>query len=308
VVDVDSLRYVVALAQELHFGRAAARCFVAEGHFGRRIRRLERELGTRLFDRTTRRVALTEDGVRVVAHARATLASLDELRATARGEPADDSVLRLGVLGFGLADRWRCFADGVLDAVPRVRMVYQELDLYDQYNAVRRGAVDVGLVQYLGDTDGLVVQPVLRTPRVAVVPASSPLAGAECLTGADVAECTWLGFGGSDSRLAEWAGSPTRSESATCTVRRPSAIPSAVATTGLIGLHGAVAARYFPHPDVRFVPIEGASVDVGVATRQGDDRPAIRAVRDAAQLAARAREPEITTDPIHNPTAADVLQ
>lgn len=307
-MDLESLRYAVTLAQELHFGRAAARHFVAEGHFGRRIRRLERELGTRLFDRTTRRVALTEDGAHVVAQARSTLASLDELRATARRDPLDDSVLRVGVLGFGLADRWRFFADAVLAAVPHLRMLHEELDLHDQYDAIRRGRVDVGLVHDLGDLDGLVVQPVLRTPRVAVVPANSSLAGAERLTRADVAGCAWLGVAGSSSRSADWVGSGMPSVSPACTVRRPSAIPSAVATTGLLGLHGAAAARYYPHPDVRFVPLEGPSVDVAVATRQGDDRPVIRAVRGASAIAARARGPEITTDPIHNRTADHVLQ
>jgi DNA-binding transcriptional LysR family regulator len=306
-VDVESLRYVMTLAEELHFGRAAARHFVAEGHFGRRIARLERELGTRLFDRTTRRVSLTEEGARVVHHARSTLASFDGLRATARSKPHDESVLRVGVLGFGLADRWRVLRDGVVAAVPTVRIVHEELDLCDQYDAIRRGDVDVGLVHYLGDADGLVLQPVLRTPRVAVIPAWSPLAAAERLTREDVAGYSWLRMGGPPSRLAAWAGSDNRSLRG-ATVRRPSAIPGAVATTGLLGLHGAAAARYYPRPDVRFVPIEGVSVVVAVATREGDHRHVIRAVRDAAVLAARTSAPGIMTDSVHDRTPDHVLQ
>jgi DNA-binding transcriptional LysR family regulator len=82
-VDVESLRCLVTLADELHFGRAAQLHYVSAGHFGRRIQRVERQLGARLFDRTSRRVALTPAGERVVAHARIVLAALEELRKSA---------------------------------------------------------------------------------------------------------------------------------------------------------------------------------------------------------------------------------
>jgi DNA-binding transcriptional LysR family regulator len=54
-MDFQTLRYVVTLAEELHFGRAARRHYLAPQAFGRHVQRLERELGTRLFDRTSRR-------------------------------------------------------------------------------------------------------------------------------------------------------------------------------------------------------------------------------------------------------------
>ncbi|WP_181725669.1 LysR family transcriptional regulator [Nocardia gipuzkoensis] len=79
-MDIESLRWAVTLADELHFGRASQLHYVSAGHFGRRIQRLERQLGVRLFDRTSRRVALTPAGQRVVAHARNVLATLEELR------------------------------------------------------------------------------------------------------------------------------------------------------------------------------------------------------------------------------------
>jgi hypothetical protein len=106
-VDIESLRYVVSLADELHFGRAARRHYVSAGYFGRRVQRLERELGQRLFDRTSRRVELTPAGARVVAHAHVVLGALDGLRASADPLPFGEAgVLRVGVLGFGMAERW----------------------------------------------------------------------------------------------------------------------------------------------------------------------------------------------------------
>ena len=66
-IDVRSLRYFVAVAEELSFTRAATRLFVAQQAISRDIRRLEDQLGTRLFARNTRRVTLTPDGERLLA-------------------------------------------------------------------------------------------------------------------------------------------------------------------------------------------------------------------------------------------------
>ncbi|GAA4103834.1 MULTISPECIES: LysR family transcriptional regulator [Streptomyces] len=80
-IDPRLLRSFAAVAEELHFTRAAARLFVAQQALSRDIRRLERELGTELFVRTTRAVALTADGTRLLPYARGVLAAHDELRA-----------------------------------------------------------------------------------------------------------------------------------------------------------------------------------------------------------------------------------
>jgi DNA-binding transcriptional LysR family regulator len=60
-------------------------------------------------------------------------------------------------------------------------------------------------------------------------------------------------------------------------------VTTAVATTGFSCVHGAVAARFYAHPDVRFVPLEGAPVVTAVATRRDDDRPIVQAFRAAAR-------------------------
>ena len=78
-MDIRALRYAVTLAEELHFGRAAQRHYISAQPFGRHIQRLERELGTKLFERTSRRVVLTPDGARLIAEARALLDTVDSL-------------------------------------------------------------------------------------------------------------------------------------------------------------------------------------------------------------------------------------
>jgi DNA-binding transcriptional LysR family regulator len=78
-IDVRSLRYFVAVAEELSFTRAAARLYVAQQAISRDIRRLEDQMGTRLFVRTTRRVTLTADGERLLARARVLIALHDQI-------------------------------------------------------------------------------------------------------------------------------------------------------------------------------------------------------------------------------------
>lgn len=83
-IDPRLLRAFVAVAEELHFTRAAARLYVAQQALSRDIRRLERELGADLFVRSTRRVTLSADGERLLPYARRVLAAHDELLAAFR--------------------------------------------------------------------------------------------------------------------------------------------------------------------------------------------------------------------------------
>jgi DNA-binding transcriptional LysR family regulator len=281
-MEIQALRYVVTLAEELHFGRAAKRHFISAQPFGLTVQRLEGELGTRLFDRTSRRVSLTSAGARFVERARVVLAELEGLRQIALEEPAPDAGVRVGILGFGAADRWQALRGAVGVQQPGLSLQYCDLDLTDQYDAVRRGGVDVAVVQFVGELDGIEFEPVLSSPRVAVVPAWSELGEASFLTSGDLAELRWLEVGGREPLLASWVGS-ARDAGAPC-LRHPAAIPAAVATTGLVSLHAAAAARYYPRPDVRFVPAQGPPVEIAVATRSGDRRPAVAAFRRAAAI------------------------
>src|SRR4051794_20035734 len=92
MVDLDTrlLRAFVAVAEELSFTRAAERLFVAQQALSSQVQQLEGRLGVRLFERTTRRVGLTEAGERLLPHAVATLAALDagmgELEASLRAQ------------------------------------------------------------------------------------------------------------------------------------------------------------------------------------------------------------------------------
>lgn len=280
-MDLQALRYVVTLAEELHFGRAARAHYISPQPFGQRVQKLERELGLRLFDRTSRRVVVTPAGERFVERARLVLSELDGLRNDAAPRlRAADRVLRVGVLGFGAGDHWPALRAAVAAQHPELAMEFRDLDLVDQYDAVRRGEVDVAIVQFVGGLDGLEFDEILTTPRVAVVPAASVWSDAVWLTARDLDDVPWLEIGDVEPGLRSWAGSATGS--GTVSVRHPAAIPAAVATTGRVCLHAAEAARYYPRPDVRFVPVEGEPVRIAVATRSDDVRPAVSSFRRAA--------------------------
>ena len=93
-LDIRSLRYFVAVAEELHFTRAAARLFVAQQALSRDIQALERRLGTPLFVRTTRRVSLTPEGERLLGRARE-LVALHDLTVREIREPARPVIVDL---------------------------------------------------------------------------------------------------------------------------------------------------------------------------------------------------------------------
>jgi Bacterial regulatory helix-turn-helix protein, lysR family len=95
-LDLRRLRYFVAVAQELHFGRAAGRLFVAQPVVTRQIRRLEEELGVSLFTRTTRDVQLTPAGEQLLSDARPLLAAADAAKRRVRRAEAGPSALTVG--------------------------------------------------------------------------------------------------------------------------------------------------------------------------------------------------------------------
>jgi DNA-binding transcriptional LysR family regulator len=292
-MNIQSLRYVITLAEELHFGRAARRHYIVPQAFGREVQRLERELGVRLFDRTSRRVALTTAGERFVIRARQVLAQVDELgRIAAEDPPQNTGVLRVGVLGFGLADRWPRMCELLAAQHPRQQLTYVDVDWDSQYDAVRSGEVDVSVAHDVGPTEGLTFDPVLDVGRFAVVPRRSPLADAEWLTESDVAGEQWVRPMGRHPGLAEWAGPAGDAGRTSTLVRTPAMIPAAVATSGQLGVHGAPAQWFFPHPDVRYVPMAGTRAIVSVVSRENDRRPAVAAFRRAARaLAALEQRP-----------------
>jgi DNA-binding transcriptional LysR family regulator len=176
----DDLHAAVTLADELHFGRAAQRLHVAQPSLTRQIRRLEARVGALLFERTTRRVSLTEAGEAYVGAARGALARAaaaeEDARAVARGErgrlrlaypgSAVNRVVPGALVRFGATD-------------PAVRLDLTELFDDDALTAaVVDGTVDASFTRLPARSAGLVVHDLGREPLAAVLPGDHPLAAA----------------------------------------------------------------------------------------------------------------------------------
>lgn len=280
-MDIQSLRYALTLAEELNFSRAASVHYIAAQPFGRRIQRLERELGIRLFDRSSHHVSLTPAGERFLPRAQRVLADLEALMRLAEDDNPD-RFLRVGVLGFGFADRWPAIRGLLARRHQDLVLSYVELNWENQYDAVRTGEVDVAVVHDVGGADDLLVERVMDTQRYAVVPAESDLANASSLTVRDIGDRPWVLPAGQPG-LSAWVGDGVQ---VGVEVRSPAATPAAVVTTGFIGMHGEPAIRFLPHPGVRYVPLQGSPAAVAVATRAQDRRDAVVAFRSAVRASA----------------------
>src|SRR5258705_7219567 len=124
VVDLQTrrLRYFVALAEELHFSRTAARLHIAQQALSKQIRELEETLGAQLLERSTRNVQLTPAGAAFLEAARATLAALDDgVEAARRLARGDAGTLRLGYVVGGAPQLPRPILDELPPRHPRVR-------------------------------------------------------------------------------------------------------------------------------------------------------------------------------------------
>lgn len=177
-LEIRSLRYFVAAAEELNFTRAAARLFVAQQALSREIQRLEARLGTPLFHRTTRRIALTPDGERLLVRARDLVARHDAVWADLVAKPAGPTVVDLMSDG-------RLTAPRILDAA---RLRAPSIEFRGRYSGgtgaalekLAAGALDVvfGRVTWLDARPLSTIDHVLirLEPLAVLLPTEHPLA------------------------------------------------------------------------------------------------------------------------------------
>ncbi|MCO6008432.1 LysR substrate-binding domain-containing protein [Actinoallomurus purpureus] len=143
-MEVRQLRYFVTLAEELHFGRAAAREYIVQSALSQQVQRLERELGVRLLERSTHHVGLTAAGAAFLVEARQILAHIDRAAQVARSAAGASPSLRVGII------------DASYDSMPQilheVQATYPDLVIHqveagvpEQYQQLLDGRLDVGI-------------------------------------------------------------------------------------------------------------------------------------------------------------------
>lgn len=190
-----SLEAFVAVAEELHFGRAAQRLHIAQSPLSQTIRRLEASVGATLFDRNTRTVSLTPAGRALLPMAYRVLN--DMALATAAARAASGQVSGTVRLGFSGA-----FNHLTLPALARaVRRELPEVDLQlisrirtaDGVAKLRNGTLDISFVGLpLSGSSGIASRAIERSTYGAVVPVDHPLAGAGAISAAQLADDDFL--------------------------------------------------------------------------------------------------------------------
>ena len=197
-MELRHLRYFVAVAEELHFGRAAERLRIAQPPLSRQIKDLEREVGTPLFERVPRGVELTPAGQAFLPEARLTLAQAERTQRTAqRAALGETGRLRVGFVEAATHS-------GILPDVlgffrvhlPAIGLSLFELDPLRQAEAFRDGRIDLGILQgsMLESARWLREESIYTEPIVLAVPADHRLAGRTRFTLASLAEEAFVLF------------------------------------------------------------------------------------------------------------------
>lgn len=189
MIDIRQLRYFVAVAETLHFSRAAERLHVTQPPLSRQVAALEKALGVRLLDRHSRQASLTRAGERFLADSKAVLAALDQACRNAR--LADEGELGELAIGFMMHAAYSSvptLTRSFIAAKPQVQLRLREAVPSAILENVLNGEFDAGISFDLGPARGIGRVVIYREPLCLAVSASHPLAGkaaipAEALVG-----------------------------------------------------------------------------------------------------------------------------
>ncbi len=190
-MDLRALRYFVAVAEERHFGRAAARLHMSQPPLSRAIKRLEAELGADLLHRSSTGVALTPAGAVLYDEARALLEQAERVRARV-GAAAGPAALTIGILADSAEQAGTRLAAAFRERHPEIHIRVREADLTDPTTGLRNDLVDVALTRLPFDDAGIDTVMLRSDPVGVVLRSDDPLAGHETLRLSDLADRRWF--------------------------------------------------------------------------------------------------------------------
>ncbi|WIV56196.1 LysR family transcriptional regulator [Amycolatopsis nalaikhensis] len=281
-MDVRQLRCFVAVAEELHFGRAATRLHVAQPAVSQTVKAIEKQLGLVLLDRSQRRVRLTEAGALFLTESRAVLARLDDaLAAMARFREAESGTFHIGVAAALPPDLVPRLVTRVRDRHPELAVSVHPLPTRPEVAELFDTGLDLVLVR----------EPVRRGPRIdgrvvarepigVAVPRAHPLAAAESITAAQLDGHPLAGFArDADPEIHDEVFGALRAAGYT----GPGVLHGAhsgavdaslrlVATGGALSLKLASEVRTFGHSDVVWRPLADVRIEVTVTAAWCPDR------------------------------------
>jgi DNA-binding transcriptional LysR family regulator len=267
-MELRHLRYFVAVAEERHFARAAARLHVSAPTLSQQIRDLERHLRVQVFDRTPRSVELTAAGAVLLVEARAVLARVDALYARLAAQRGDTGRLRLGVVDACGGELIAPLLAAFRTAHPDVELEVAPLLIGQQADALAARRVDAVFaadVMFEAD-DATADQPLFAEPSVAALPARHRLAEAAEVDAADLADEVFAFMPGINQRMLDHftlrAVRGERARSAEAGVTSTLDVLSQIALAGSVATMSATAERFFPRPGIAYRPVVGTGATV----------------------------------------------
>ncbi|EDY58042.1 HTH-type transcriptional regulator alsR [Streptomyces sviceus ATCC 29083] len=282
-MELRTLRYFVAVAEELHFGRAATRLHMSQPPLSRAIKQLEAEVGALLFARSPVGVTLTPVGTVLLDEARALLDHADRVRARV-GAAAGVTTLTVGILGDGTDPGMSRLAAAYRRRHPGIEIRIRDTDLTDPTCGLRAGLVDVALTRAPFDETALTVRALRTDPVGVVLRADDPLARRDRLRLAELSDRPWFQFpqGTDPVWQSYWnAGRPREGP----VVRAVQECLQAVLWNGTVGM--APLGHDLP-PELAVVPLTDMTPSRVVAVwNEGDTNPLIRSFIEIATAAYR---------------------
>ncbi|WP_238155698.1 LysR family transcriptional regulator [Kribbella soli] len=279
-VELRHLRYFVAVAEERHFGRAAARLHMAQPPLSQQIRQLESELGLQLLRRTTRRVELTPAGESYLVRARQIIAAVSSAAGEAQRVAAGlQGRLVIGCVGSATYSLLPQLVRTLREELPDVEVAVQgEMLAPDQAQALADGRIDLGLLRPPVEDESLRVEVLRADPLIVAVPDGHRLAGRRRVRLEELADEDFvIHAGGGRSVMHDTVLARCREAGFEPRVRHEVAETSTLVTFVAAGLGIAIVPAPVAEllvPGVAYRALSGsATVELAAATRADDEAP-----------------------------------
>lgn len=186
---LTELRYIVALAQEGHFSRAAESCAVSQPTLSVAIARLESELGVQLFERGIGFVSPSSTGLLIVEQARRVLGEADKVRQLAHdGRDPLNGALRLGIIHTVAPYLLPSMIQSLARLAPQMPLLIEENMTTHLCAMLRDNDIDVAILALPYEAPGILTRPLYDEAFEVIVPASHPWAGRECIEASEIRE------------------------------------------------------------------------------------------------------------------------
>jgi DNA-binding transcriptional LysR family regulator len=294
IMELRHLRYFIAVAEELHFGRAAEKLCIAQPPLSQQIQQLERELGFLLFHRTNRRVELSAAGQMFLNEARDVMASLEKAvhagRRVARGETG---WLGIGFVGSATYQALPAVLSAYRERYPDVELVLRELVSGKQIQALRDKRIHVGFARPAIQEEDILSEIVLGEPLMAALPETHRLSSTSALNLSALADEPFILFprhpspSFADYLLAVCGRSGFRPHVVQETSEIHTAISLVAAGVGVTLVPASVQCMH--REGVVFAPLENPApvTELALAYRRDDNSATLRAFVDTAKEVAR---------------------